>query len=253
MWFTSHRNLGMAIGIAVMTLFLLFVGVVPIYQHASGLLKKIESKTSELEALNSKVTLLTQLDQGILQERVSTLDKALPPKKDVLLYLTSIDGLSRELGLTFGGLSLTPGEITEATVSGAKKAVKPRIGGSGLQGLETEIRINGGKDSIYTFLRTIEEVLPLMQINDVKVTVLPSEQYSLSLKLNMLWAEPATIDVKSKITLFGEEEDKYFQQMAQYRQFESIITTSPISGVKSDLFAPFTIETVETVSPIPLQ
>lgn len=248
MWVSNHKNLSIAIAIGLVSLLLVGVGVIPIYRNANSILSKITKKSIELESLNNKVTILTQLDTNVLQERVSTLDKALPPKKDVLLYLTSVDGLSRELGLTFGGLSLTPGSISEATGSANKAAKSSRTGG--LQGLETEIRINGGKESIYAFLRTIEEVLPLMQIKNVKVSVLPGDQYSLILSLNMLWAEPATLDVKSKITLFGEKEDKYFQQLAQYRRFEPVISTSPDQEPKSDLFAPFTTEAKAT---IPLQ
>lgn len=249
MWINSHKNLAIAVLVGLSAFLLLFVAVLPIYRNASSILGKINKKSVELESLNSKVTILTQLDPSVLQERVGILDRALPPKKDVLLYLTSVDGLSRELGLTFGGLSLAPGEITEATGS-AKKSAKATKSGGGLQGLETEIKINGGKDSIYTFLRTIEEVLPLMQIKDVKVSVLPGDQYSLVLTLNMLWAEPATLDVKSKISLFGEAENKYFQQLSQYRQFESAIATLPNQEPKTDLFAPFAIQ-AEGTTPQP--
>ena len=246
MWINSHKNLAIAIVVGLCAVLLVFVAIVPIYQNASTILGKITKKSAELEALNTKVTILTQLDPVILQERVSTLDKALPPKKDVLLYLTSVDGLSRELGLTFGGLSLAPGDISEATESAKKPTSKTNKALGGLRGLETEIRINGNKDSIYTFLRTIEEVLPLMQIKDVKVTISPGDQYSLALTLNMLWAEPATLDVKSKITLFGEAEDKYFQQLSQYRKFESAVTLAPNQEPKTDLFAPFVIDAQET-------
>lgn len=246
MWLNNHKNLAIAVGVGMAAFLLIFVAVIPIYRSASSIQSKITKKSAELDALNDKVTILTQLDPNILQERVATLDKALPPKKDVLLYLTSVDGLSRELGLSFGGLSLAPGDITEASAS-AKKTAKSSKTTGGLQGLQTEIKISGGQESIYTFLRTIEEVLPLMQIKDVKVTVLQGEQYSLALTLNMLWAEPATLDVKSKITLFGEKEDEYFNQLAEYRQFEPVVSSGSNQGGKSDLFAPFAIPTEATI------
>jgi hypothetical protein len=152
-----------------------------------------------------------------------------------------VDGLSRELGLSFGGLSLAPGEVTEAT-GAAKKSTKSS---GGLQALETEIRMSGGKDSVYSFLRTIEEVLPLMQIKNIKVTVAGDDQYSLVLTLAMLWAEPATADVKSKITLFGETEEKYFTQLSTYRRFESPVSLDGNSSGKQDLFAPFSATPAE--------
>ena len=241
MWFNSHKNLAIAMMVAAASLLLVVVAIVPIYQSASTIYADIEKKSAELDALNTKVSILTKLDANILIERVSVIDKALPPRKDVLLYLSSVDGLSRELGLTFGGLSLAPGDVTEATGS-ASKSTKSS---GGLQTLQTEIKMSGGKDGIYTFLRTIEEVLPLMQIKDVKVTVAGEDQYTLALTLGMLWAEPATADVKSKIVLFGDSEEKYFSQLSSYRRFEPVISGGENQVSKQDLFAPFSASTVE--------
>lgn len=237
MWFRQHKALVMAVSIALAAFMLVLVAVMPIYSNASELLSKIKVKSSELESLNNKVAILSKLDPAVLQDRVAVLDKALPPQKDVLLYLTSIDGLSRELGLTFGGLSLTPGDITQATGSADKKAPMKQ---TGVQSLETQIKINGRQESLYSFLRTIEGVLPLMQIKDVKVSILGNDQYSLALTLGMLWAEPVTLDIRGPVTLFNAEEDRYFAQLAEYRQFATELV-APSGGIgKTDLFAPYT-------------
>lgn len=248
MWLSRHKTLATAAATFMLAFLLLFVAVLPMYRSASGLLKKIDSKSKELDALTEKVAVLSQLDPTVLSDRVRVLDSALPPKKDILLYLNSIEGLSKELGLTFGGLSLSPGDITEATGSAAvapatnkkKPAVKTA---AGLGSLDTEIKMRGGKEAVYTFLRTIEDVLPLMQIQDIKVTVLTGDQYSLALTLGMLWAEPVTVNVKGPVTLFGAEEDKYFTQLSGYRIFPPTALTTSESDNKQDLFAPFTLPT----------
>lgn len=239
MWLTKHRSLSMAIGIAIGGAIVFVVAVVPIYQNADKLLGKVKTKSIELDNLTKKVSILTKLDPVVLQERVEVLDSALPAKKDVLLYLTSIDSLSRELGLTFGGLSLSPGELTVATGS-ADKASKTL----GLQSLDTEIKMTGTDDSVYTFLRTIEGVLPLMQIKNIKVSVIGTDQYSLALTLGMLWASPEVGDIKGPVTLFGEAEDKYFNQLAEYRRFDEKIVAPINQEGKKDLFAPFSVESV---------
>lgn len=238
MWLNRHKTLATAIGVALSAALLLIVAVLPIYTNAQTILKKMKTKSSELDSLTTKVTVLSKLDPEVLQERVDVLDAALPPRKDVLLYLTAIDGLSRELGLTFGGLLLAPGDIAEATES-AKKTTKA----AGLQSLETEIKMRGGQDSVYTFLRSIETVLPLMQIKNIKVSILGDDQYALALTLGMLWAEPTSMDVKGPVALFGAEEDKYFTQLSEYRSFEATQIVPTTLG-KTDLFAPFNIETV---------
>jgi hypothetical protein len=238
-WINRHKSLATAVVIAMSGGLLLIAAVWPIYNNARDILNKTKTKTSELQSLTAKVSILSKLDPVVLQDRVNVLDAALPPRKDVLLYLTAIEGLSRELGLTFGGLSLAPGEISEATDS-AKKTIKA----TGLQSLETEIKMRGGQDSVYTFLRSIETVLPLMQIKDVKVSILGDDQYVLTLTLGMLWAEPATIDVRGPVTLFGAEEDKYFTQLSEYRRFETIGIDQTMESAKADLFAPYAVETV---------
>lgn len=237
MWYKTHDLLVKAIGLAIVSFALVLLAILPIYQSANKLLGTIQKKSSELDKISNKVALLSKLDKNVLAERVTVIDAALPPKKDVLLYLTSIDGLSRELGLTLGGVSLQPGNISENSETDTKKKL-----GTGLQSLDTEIKIQGGQESIYSFLRTIESVLPLMQIKDISVSVSAENRYTLSLKLGMLWASPDTTSVTGAITLFGEEDDKYFTQLASFRRFAKLPTTSAdfTGNVKQDLFAPST-------------
>lgn len=257
MWINRHKTLATAIGVFALSFLLIFVAVVPIYKNTSKLSVKIKTQSAELESITGKVTILSQLDPNVLAERVKVLDSAVPPRKDILLYLNSIQGLSDELGLKFGGLSLTPGDITVssgsaiATTTPKNKKVSTRSA-SGLKSLDTEIKMSGGKESVYSFLRTIENVLPLMQIQDIKVSVLGSDQYGLTVSLGMLWAEPAEISVKGAVTLFGAEEDKYFNQLAEYRRFEPTIATDGTSNNnKTDLFQSFvnTTSTTEVITP----
>lgn len=238
MWLHRHRTLVTAGLVFAVTFMLVFVAIIPIYQNTNTLLLKITAKTTEKNELVNKVSVLSKLDPPTVAARVAVLNAALPPKKDVLLYLSAVDGLSRELGLTFGGLSLSPGELNAS--GSAKKTVTT----SGLQTLETDIKIQGGKENIYTFLRTIEQVLPLMQVKDIKVTVLADQQYILSVTLGMLWADPQTTAVKGVITLFGGEEEKYFTELSQYRKFIGVLPATQDTGSakNSDLFTPFTLE-----------
>ncbi|MBP9670001.1 hypothetical protein KBD75_01220 [Candidatus Woesebacteria bacterium] len=264
MWYVRHKTLVTAILIGLTSLFLLLVAVLPLYKNAFGMISKIKSKSSELDTLTDKVSVLSQLDPTVLKDRVNVLDSALPPKKDILLYLNSIEGLSRELGLTFGGISLTPGDITEASASATannagNQRKQPVKKSTGLETLDTEIKMSGGQSSIYAFLRSVEDVLPLMQIKNIKVSILGNDQYSLAVTLGMLWADPNTTGVKGAVTLFGAEEDNYFNQLASYRRFESLeLNNDSGSQKKQDLFAPYVLPSINLIessssSAIPLQ
>ncbi len=249
-WLVRHRNLAIAIGVMLGTGLLILIATIPILHSVESINSKIETKSNELDKLTSRVAILSKLDKNVLKERVSVLDSALPAKKDVLLYLTAIDGLSREMGLTFGGLSLSPGDLT--TASGSAGKVGAKIGE--LQNLTTEIKIRGGQESIYSFMRTIEGVLPLMQIRDLKLSIIGDDQYSLALTLGMLWAETPKLDVAGPIELFGEEEERYFSELASYRVFNPIVSTQATSTTtKTNMFEPYTFKPIETevVTPQP--
>lgn len=234
-WMTKHRNLSLATLVGLAALLLLFVAIIPLYQNTQALMAQIKTQTAERDALSTKVSLMSQLDTNVLTARVQTLDQALPQRKDVLTYLVAIDGLSKQLGLSFGGISLAPGDVS----TGSGKAKGATV--AGLQSLDTDIRISGSGDSVYTFLRTIEQVLPLMQIKNVKVSVSPDAQYQLSLTLGMLWAPAVTGDVKGPVSLFTDEEQKYFNQLSQYTSYSQNgnAFAGSVTG-KQNVFAPFT-------------
>jgi hypothetical protein len=238
-YIVRHQFLARAIGVGLVTVVLLLAGVVPLVSAIARNNQKIATRDRERQSLVDKVTLLSQLDKAILQERLQILDSALPPRKDVVAYLASIDGLSRELGLSFGGLSINPGEVTENPEQ--PKAAGKRAVPAGLQVLDTAIKVKGSESSIYAFLRSVEQTLPLMQIKDAKVSGLSGEQFSLSLSLGMLWAPTVPGDVKGSISLFSEKEESYFQTLSTYRSYKAGVSDSaidPIPGGKPDLFSP---------------
>lgn len=229
--------------IALFAVGLLAFAIIPLFGRISELNSKIGVREKEAADIANRVAVLSGLDREILKSRVEILDKALPPKKDVLLYLSAIDGLSRELGLNFQGIALSPGDVTEATASASAtgrraKIVKDEV--PGVHSLETDVKITGQQDSIFAFLRSIEQALPLMQVKGVKIASSADDSLILSLRLGMLWASGNLANVKGAITLFNEKEETYFQQLAGYRVYLPV--TAQEAGLggtgKADLFAP---------------
>lgn len=236
-----HQFLARAMGVGLATVVLLLAAVIPLVSAISRNAQKIETRGREAQALADKVNILTQLDQTVLQERLAVLDSALPPRKDVVAYLASIDGLSRELGLSFGGLSITPGEVTDKPEAKTSAKASAKKVPAGLQTLDTVIKVKGSEASIYAFLRSVEQTLPLMQIEDAKVSGLSGGQLSLSLSLGMLWAPSASADVKGAVSLFNEKEEGYFQTLSTYKSYKADLNDVPIEAIpggKLDLFSP---------------
>lgn len=239
-WIVRHEFLSKAMVMAAGTASLVIMATIPFFNNVRDMSRTIATKAKEEKELADKVTILSGLDEQVLDERVRILDVALPPKKDVVLYLSTIEGLSQELNLNFGGISLAPGEVTEATGAADKRA-KPEV--IGLNTLDTDIQIKGSEDNLYTFLRLIEETAPLMQIKQVKLSTLGTDSYLLALQLGMLYAKTDIQQVKGQITLFTDQEEKYFQELDKFRKFASL--DQPTSGTglgKADLFEGITLQ-----------
>lgn len=203
------------------SILLILVGLWPLVQSSGTLLRKIETRDKEAKALSQKVSLLSQIDQNVLAERTNTIKRALPENKDVISYLTALDGLSKELGLSFGGIVVSPGTIKSAEAESKKKTSGKTTGRTAgrLEVLDTTIKITGEQSAIYDFLRQVEQTLPLMQVSDVNVTTLGQGQYAVTLTLGMLWAPTPPSDLKGAISLFTEREEDYFQRLAGFRSY----------------------------------
>lgn len=231
-YIVRHQLLVRVFAVFAITAILLIVAVIPLSTAISRNSSKITTREKDRISLVEKVTLLSQIDNQVLQDRLKIIDSALPPRKDVVAYLTTMDGLSRQLGLSFGGIAISPGEVTEKPDAQAKKVLV------GLQTLDTTIKVKGDQNAIYSFLRSVEQTLPLMQIKDVKISGAGTGQYSLSLSLGMLWAPAQPTDVKGAVALFNDKEEEYFKTLSTYRSYQSELGSGEISipSGKVDLF-----------------
>lgn len=233
-----HQIAVKALGVVAAILVVLLVGLWPLFKSAGTLLRKIETRSKEEESLSKKVAILSQIDQQVLKERTKVIKAALPETKDVIAYLGAVDGLSKELGLSFGGITVAPGDVSgesQKTSSGRTKSTRKV---ALLNVLDTDIKITGTRDGIYAFLRQVEQTLPLMQVSDVVVTKLEEDLYAMSLSLGMLWAPTPSIDLKGAISLFTEKEEGYFQKLNGFKAYSgsSIAESGVVNEGRIDLF-----------------
>lgn len=234
-WIRQHRLLVEGIGFGVMALLVAVLVTVPFVERVFTMRADLSKSNDQLVEIESQVFFLSNLDGEILKKRVGLLDTVLPASKDVLLYLSTIDGLARELSLTLRGIELAPGDI-----GGGGKQV---VGKTGTSTLDTELVITGTQDKIYAFLRAVEETAPLMTVKDVKVNRLSSENFSLSVVLSMVYAVPETKDnFKGKSALFSEKEESVLTQIAGFRAYgSSLALDNPAVQIgKTNLFEPLT-------------
>ncbi|GEM_PF-803939 len=221
---------------AVLLLFALVVvsllALLPMFTRMQNLTRELESKRKVLDELNEQVVVLNNLDQTILSERMKVMDKVLPPEKDVVAYVTALDSLSRDLGLSLGDISLNPGEIQ-------KEGKEPPEGvkTQGLSGIETEVRVTGPLESIYALLRQVETTAPLMIVKDVALSRVAGEVFTMKLRLTMIYADPVKSgSLKGVVSLFTREEESLYEQVEKYRRYESASARVVSGEGKKDLF-----------------
>lgn len=233
-----HQIAFKALGVLVATMTILLIGLWPLFKSAGALLRKIESRGKEAQALSKKVAILTQIDQQVLKERTKVIKAALPETKDVIAYLGAVDGLSKELGLSFGGITVAPGDVSGDTQKTASNRSKNPRKVALLNVLDTDIKITGSRDGIYAFLRQVEQTLPLMQVSDVVVTKIDNDLYSMTLSLGMLWAPTPAFDLKGAISLFTEKEENYFQKLNVFKTYSGSMAdqSNLVNDGRADLF-----------------
>ncbi len=207
----------------------------PLLRAASMAQQDLQTKSAKADALSNEAVFLTGIDKEVLAQRLHILDLTLPPGKDVLLYLATIDGLSRELGLSFKGIQLAPGELATASAK-----AKSTTNVAGVRTLDTQLTIAGNYQSIFSFLRAIEDTAPLMRVKDVKVSRTSGDSFNLSLMLEMLYADVASAEVvKGKSVLFDDTEEALMTQLSQLRTYAESASPSGVINIgKSDLFTP---------------
>jgi hypothetical protein len=227
----QHKLLVQASICLIASLAILLLVIVPFFERGWQAQSELEKKRVSVLELEEQVVFLTNLDKSVLNRRMEVLDTVLPSSKDVLLYLGTIDGLSRELSLSLRGIELSPGQISGEKVSQASKP--------GLVTLDTQLTISGTQENLYAFLRGIEQTAPLMKVRDVKVNRLGEDSYNLSVMLSMMYAEPSTAtNLKGKMMLFTDKEESLLQEIAQFKYYQANIElTERLPIGKTDLFS----------------
>ncbi len=248
LWIHYHNFLTKAIAIGGASLLLILIGIVPMMSKFIKTKQLLKQERNKLEILTKKVVVADNLDQNILEERVKLLNKVLPPTKDVVIYLNTLDSLAKEMNLSLGDVSLSPGIIYEDEESKQEQnKSKPKINQQGWQVLETELRIVGARDDIYDFLRQVEKTAPLMVIRDVQMSRVGSKlnksnNFILTLKLGMVYATPRKDQIlKGEIKLLTKEDEKVIAEVRNLKSYPLEFATSSISTERQErnnLFEP---------------
>lgn len=250
----KHTDLAKAVLLYFASVLIIIIAVIPIFNNANSARRELVADKKTLDDVTNKVVILTGLDSVVLDSRLSELNRILPARKDIVSYLVTLDGLSRDLDLSLGSISLTPGDVSDASHSAETSDGSRRV--ASLSVIESEVSIDGDEDDIYEFLRNIEEVAPLMQVKDTSVTRV-DELFTLKLRLGMLYSEEGvSSDLKGVVSIFTPEEERLFEQIQRLRRYslegEPALESAEGVGIDS-LFIPLELRLSGGLGSSPLE
>jgi Tfp pilus assembly protein PilO len=226
--------------LAVLGVVLVIIVLGPVSARLRERLATKKKLVANLESLRVKLDVLSGIDSVLIDERVKKMEAVFPSHKPVVELISTLSQLSGKHGLSFGGVSLTPGSLEEAEAEDkAKKSAKE----AGLLDLKFGFQVGGNFDDILAFMSDLENIAPLMKI----------EQVALSIKTNPLFQTEITLviaDIKvaafyqpppkslgavtKPVELLSRDDEAVLNQLVNFKTFEAVFPVAPTG--KADLF-----------------
>lgn len=153
---------GLMFGLSIFLVVVTFRQLTSAYatsQSNRNLEKKVQEAESELAAVQS-------LASGDIVEQFDLAEKALPGYKPIFESLSDISSLAAVSGITVRDLSTRPGSVaTEA----AKIRTASSRSSSQAQEIKMTLEINGSFSSMMAFFRGLSDLLPLVDLAELRV------------------------------------------------------------------------------------
>jgi len=230
--------------LAGLALVLLVVVLGPVSGRLKERIATRRKLVKNLKVLETKLDVLVGVDSILIDERVKKMEAVFPSKKPVVELLGTLSQLSGQHGLSFGGVSLQPGSLDEEEeVKDKRKSKKQKATPSGLAGLKFGFQVGGDFADILAFMSDLENVAPLMKIEEVALTIKTNPLFERETTLVVADIDveafyqppPKTLGAVSKpVELLSREDEVFLNQLVDFKTFEAVFPVAPTGKV--DLF-----------------
>lgn len=213
--------------ILIISLLIFYQFLLPKFNQVKSLYESNGRSQKERDALQAKIQDLQSLNEYELSEKSKLLLLALPVGKDVAGKMSLVSKITEESGLVVESLKISPGEV--ATQSGEKKEVDE---------LSFKLTLNGEINQFIDFLKSTGELLPLMEVNDIKIEVSNNVQATINCTLRSYYADlPASLGkVDSPVPKLTAQEETLLEELKKFRSYETE-KFEPIPGGKTNPFS----------------
>ncbi|MBU1499871.1 type 4a pilus biogenesis protein PilO [Patescibacteria group bacterium] len=217
----KNKQLIMMLGAAI------FLGIIVFGPALSNLQKVIrinKQQKTELSSLEKKLQILEGIDNNLITDRVKKMEAVFPSDKPIVQLLSSLAQLAAKHNLSFGGVSLSPGSLTDE-----KKE-------DSLADLTFGFEVGGELNSILKFLQELERVAPLMKIDKVGLTIktLPIIAAKINVSAFYQPAPKSLGTISQPVKLLSRSEEAILSQLFNFTQFQAVLPS--VQTGKTNLF-----------------
>lgn len=200
--------------------------------------RQLEKRFAQLQ---TKLEVLSGIDQNLTDNRVRQMEAVFPSEKPIVALMGSLSQLALEKNLTFGGISLSPGSLSEQGTKGAK--ANKKVSPEGLLDLKFGFQVSGDFDNISQFLSALENTSPLMKIESVGMSIKTNPLFdrtqtlvAANIEVSAYYqAPPKTLgSIDKPVKLLTKNEEQLLNQLVGFRTFPLVVPQVP-SG-KENLF-----------------
>ncbi|MBU1322434.1 hypothetical protein KKE75_00040 [Patescibacteria group bacterium] len=217
----KNKQLIMMLGAAI------FLGIIVFGPALSNLQKVIrinKQQKTELSSLEKKLQILEGIDNNLIIDRVKKMEAVFPSDKPIVQLLSSLAQLAAKHSLSFGGVSLSPGSLTDE-----KKE-------DSLADLTFGFEVGGELNSILKFLQELERVAPLMKIDKVGLTIRTLSMIAAKINVSAFYqpAPKSLGTISQPVKLLSRSEEAILSQLFNFTQFQAVLPS--VQTGKTNLF-----------------
>jgi len=204
---------------------LLIYAVIPQFQNVFTLNEEVKSAKSRITVLNNNKAFLQSVNNSTLKNDLEISFSALPSEKDFSGIITALNYISAKSGATLDDYTLAIGDLSTPT-EGLEAYFPMRV----------DVVVTGSKESIFNFLKTSQEVLPLSEIASVE-TDFNSAQISFDFFFKVYKNE--NYSIATPIAPINMKGKQALRQIGSFRIPFSTSTNTPVGSESAVAGNPF--------------
>lgn len=223
----------------IVLVLLILLAIRPLALKLNDNLTARKQLTKKAAQLTDKWETLNGIEPDLIDKRVKRMEAVFPSVKPIVSLLASLSQLAGEHNLTFGGLSLSPGSLSEAGAKSKNKKQAP----IDLNDLSFSFQVGGDFARISQFMQALENTAPLMKIESVALTIKTNPLFEREKTMVVAdisvaayyQAPPATLgSIDKPVRLLTKTEEVLLNQLVGFRTFPPVVSTAAVG--KENLF-----------------